>query len=142
MRKPRVYIGGKMTGVLNHNRDAFQYAWNRLMRAGYTAVSPHHLENGIEIDVRALAGKGEIYKYALPIDLFALSSCDGMMVLPDSDESNGLKFEIHGAGLFEIPVVDGYGLLPRDTEMSLEAYMDRVIIYLETEAHLCPTTVS
>ncbi len=130
-----------MSDVPDHNREAFQYAWNRLMRANFTAVSPHHLENGIEIDTRAKCGKAEIYKYALPIDLFALSSCDLMMTLPDSDDSRGLAFEIHGANLFEIPVVDGYGWLSHSTELSLKEYMDRVIIYLrlKTEANECLT---
>jgi hypothetical protein len=131
-----------MTGHPDHNRAAFTYAWNRLQAAGYTAISPHFLENGIEVEARAKSGVAEIYRYALPIDLFAMSSCDAVMSLPGWENSRGSLFEGHGAGLMEIPIVDGYGLLPSvgrlREDLTLEQYMDRVIIYLETEANLCP----
>lgn len=138
---PRVYIGGPMTDEPDKGTAAFSYAWNRLMQTGYYPVSPHFLENGIDIETRAKCSKEEVYRYALPIDLFALSSCVGMMVLPRYQNSNGTRFEMHGAGLMGIPVVNGYGHgggLGFGDSLSLEQYMDRVIIYLETEANLCP----
>jgi hypothetical protein len=141
---PRVYIGGPMTKEKDKGTAAFVYAWNRLKKAGYYPVSPHHLENAIDIETRAKLSKEEVYRYALPIDIFALSSCDVMIVLPRYYDSDGTGFEQHGAKLMGIKVVDGYGPLPWQyaSELTLEQYMDRVLIYLQTEADLCPTTPS
>ena len=47
----RVYVAGPMTGMENNNREAFAYAWNRLLEAGVDPVSPHFLESAIEIEI-------------------------------------------------------------------------------------------
>jgi hypothetical protein len=125
-----------MTKEPDKGRAAFTYAWKRLHEAGFTPVSPHFLENGIDIETRAKMSKEEVYKYALPIDIFALSSCDAMMVLPRWETSDGTRFEMHGASLMGIQVVDASP--PLGTVLTLEQWMDRVIIYLQTEANLCP----
>jgi hypothetical protein len=130
-----------MTDMLNSNKDAFAYAWNRLMAAGFEAVSPHFLESVLDMETRQKMGPAQVYRYALPIDTFALSSCDFMMVLPGWEDSDGTGFELHGAKLFDIPVIEGRG--HHHGELTLEQWMDRVIVNLRlnTEA-TCETTPS
>jgi hypothetical protein len=132
-----------MTDLPDKGRAAFTYAWNRLMQAGFTAISPHFLENAIDIETRAHKSKEEVYRYALPIDLFALSSCDAIMVLPGWADSDGTNFELHGARLMGIPIIRPDALIPHLSDtLSLEKWIDRAVVYLQTEANLCPTMSS
>jgi hypothetical protein len=101
----RIYVAGPMTGLPDNNRKAFAFAWNRLMDAGFDAVSPHFLESAIEVETRAKIGIAAVYRHVLPVDLFALSGVDGVLALPGWEESRGAKFEKHFADLIEIPWV-------------------------------------
>lgn len=101
--RPRVYVAGPMTGIPDQNRPAFRFAWNHLTQRGFHVISPHFLESSIEVDTRAAIGTGEVYRYALPIDIFALSSCSYVVALPGWETSNGAGFERHGAELMRIP---------------------------------------
>jgi hypothetical protein len=132
-----------MTSLPDKGKAAFTQAWNHLMQAGFHAVSPHFLENGIDIETRAKQSTQEVYRYALPIDLFALSSCDAMICLPGWTDSDGTCFEMHGARLMGIPIIRPDSLIPHlKNELSLSDWLDRAVIYLQTEASLCPTTSS
>ncbi len=101
----RIYVAGPMTGLPDNNRAAFAYAWNRLMEAGLDAVSPHFMESAIEVETKARMGTAAVYRHVLPVDLFALSSVDGVLALPGWEDSRGAKFEKHFADLIEIPWV-------------------------------------
>lgn len=99
----RVYIAGPMTGQPNNNRDAFAFAWNRLIEAGVDPVSPHFLESAIEIENRTRMGTAAVYRHVLPVDCFAISSVDAVVALPGWETSRGCLFEKHFADLIEIP---------------------------------------
>lgn len=101
----RVYIAGPMTGLPDNNRAAFAYAWNRLMEAGFDAVSPHFMESAIEVETKARMGTAAVYRHVLPVDIFALSSVDAVLALPGWEQSRGAKFEKHFADLIEVPWV-------------------------------------
>jgi len=131
-RPIRIYIAGPMTGLPDFNRAAFTYAWNRLTRLGYEVVSPHFLESVIEIESRTQMGPGAVYRYALPMDLFALSSCRFVVALPGWEQSNGANFEKHGADLMNIPwVAPDY--TSDEFPGGLDEYMDAVVDLLLEE---------
>ena len=93
-----------MTGLPSNNHPAFAYACRRLYLAGHTPVSPHTLEANAHMYTNDGMTKGELYKWVIPGDIFALASCEGMIVLPGFESSNGTAFELHGAELFELEV--------------------------------------
>lgn len=93
-----------MTGLVDNNHPAFEYACKRLYAAGHTPVSPHKLEANAHTYQNDGMTKGQIYSWVIPGDIFALASCKGMIVLPGFESSNGTAFELHGAELFEMEV--------------------------------------
>ena len=99
----RVYLAGPMTGLPQNNREAFAYAWNKLIEEGFDAISPHFLESAIEIETRAKMGTAAVYRHVLPVDCFAISSADAVLALPGWEDSRGCNFERHFADLIEIP---------------------------------------
>ncbi len=101
----RVYIAGPMTGYKDNNRHAFAFAWNRLMEAGFDAVSPHFMESAIEVETKARMGQPAVYRHVLPVDLFALSSVDAVLALDGWENSKGALFERHFTTLIQIPWV-------------------------------------
>ncbi len=102
----RVYIAAPMSDVIeDNNRAAFVYAWGELMKEGIDAVSPHFLENVIEVKTRARMGRAAVYRHVLPTDVFAISSCNACLALPGWDDSVGCRFEKNFADICEIPWV-------------------------------------
>jgi hypothetical protein len=136
-RRRRVYIAGPMTGIPEHNHPAFKAAWNALTQAGYEAISPHFIESVIEIDSRVQIGQGAVYRYALPIDTFALSSCEAVVALPGWEQSQGCGFEKHAADLMDIPwVAPEWSDRWCETEnqiMNLDLYLNDCITLLKQE---------
>tara|TARA_R110001583_G_scaffold8524_1_gene40863 strand:+ start:4973 stop:5428 length:456 start_codon:yes stop_codon:yes gene_type:complete len=101
----RIYIAGPMGAFPDDefNRKSFEIAWNKITQMGHIAISPHFLESTIDIETRSRIGMGQVYRYALPIDIFALSSCDGAIALPGWHDSRGSRVEEHVSRLMEIP---------------------------------------
>lgn len=100
----RLYIAGPMTGLIDNNHPAFEYACKRLYDAGHTPVSPHVLEANAHTYQNDKMTKGELYRWVIPGDIFALASCHGVVALPGFECSDGTAFELHGAKLFELEV--------------------------------------
>lgn len=100
----RIYVGGPMTGLVNDNYPAFEYACKRLFEAGHLPVSPHLLEANINPVPSAGLSKSDNYKRCIPGDIVALATCESMIVLPGFESSIGTAFELHGAELFELEV--------------------------------------
>jgi hypothetical protein len=141
----RVYIAGPMNGYPDFNKGSFLKAWNILMAAGYDATSPHFLENKIEVEVRARRGVDAIYRYALPIDIYAISGVDAVVALPGWERSRGAGFEKHAADLMGIPWVapeytsDEYPMTEGVTdEDMLEFWINDCIAILEDLHVPCP----
>ena len=131
----RVYIAGPMGkwALQDYNRASFEQAWNHLTKAGVTAISPHFLESAIDIEARARMGAGALYRYAIPIDIFALSSCQAALALPGWEDSKGSCVEQVNAGLMEIPWVAPDTTLhkgPGDIGQPLALFLDVCLIEL------------
>lgn len=100
----RLYVGGPMSGLPHNNHPAFAYACRRLYLAGHTPVSPHTLEANVYMQLQKGMTRGELYCAVIPGDIVALASCQGMIVLPGFESSDGTAFELHGAELFQLEV--------------------------------------
>jgi nucleoside 2-deoxyribosyltransferase len=95
----KLYLAGPMTGIERHNYPAFQEAAEWLRSQGYEVVSPAELHPEAEhYDCKS----GDYKKY-LPEDLKALASCDAIVLLPGSIQSNGAMWEAFSALLFGLP---------------------------------------
>lgn len=79
----RVYISGPMTGIQDHNRDAFLFAEQWLLLLGYDVVNPWRLGE--------VKGWGR-FDY-MRRDLAALAGCDGIYMLPGWLRSRGARVE-------------------------------------------------
>lgn len=122
----RLYIGGPMTGLPENNYPSFGYAFKRLVSAGMHPVSPHLLEANIEPDQKSGMSKGQLYKLVIPGDIFAIAQCDGMVLLPGWERSNGTAIEKHAADLFELPVF-APAYTSDEFPGGLDEWMDEVI---------------
>ena len=137
----RIYIAGPMGAFPDDdfNRKSFELAWKKITEMGHIAISPHFLESTIDIESRNKMGMGQVYKYALPIDIFALSSCDAAIALPGWRTSRGSCFEEHAARLMEIHwaekatvrSMEGPPRNDADREV-LNHYVHDAVKYLET----------
>ncbi len=103
MNQIRLYIAGPMTDVTNENHPAFRTAWHMGLQRGHHMVSPHFLESVIEVQTRVKLGPAAVYRHVLPIDVYALSSCDAVIALPGWHSSKGCKLEAMAADLMGIP---------------------------------------
>lgn len=100
----RLYVGGPMTDLPEENHPAFAYASKRLFDASFTPISPHVMEQNLKPEDRIGLSKGDNYKRVIPSDIVALATCDGMILLPGWEQSNGTALERCASELFEMPV--------------------------------------
>lgn len=99
--KKRLYLCGPITGLPNHNRDAFNDAASALRSAGFDVFNP--VENGVPVDAP--------WEQHMRADIAQMMACDGLAVLPGSDFSRGAKIEIELAIQLRIPVMVYHRLL-------------------------------
>lgn len=98
----RLYIAGPVTGLAEGNYPAFEYAAKRLFDAGHLPVLPPELRTALQ--PTAEMSLGQCYRKVIPADIVELATCDGMIVLPGFEKSQGTAFELHGAELFDMEV--------------------------------------
>ena len=135
----RVSIPGPMGKYKDedYNRASFAFAWNHLTVAGITAISPHFLESAIEIDARAKMSIEAVYRYAIPIDIFALSSCDYAIALPGWEGSKGCVCEKVNADIMGIPWIAPDTVLvggPSGIGNGLDEYLEQCVEELKERA--------
>jgi nucleoside 2-deoxyribosyltransferase len=82
--KKRLYLCGPITGLPNHNRDAFNEAESALRSAGFDVFNP--LENGLPVDAP--------WEHHMRTDIAQMMVCDGLAVLPCAHYSHGASIEI------------------------------------------------
>lgn len=83
-KRPRLYLAGPMTGLPNHNFDAFNKAASNLRGRGWEIVNPAELDNGrTDLD----------WSYCMKRDLRLLLECDAVVLLPGWQQSKGAKIE-------------------------------------------------
>lgn len=133
-----LYLAGPMSGYSHNNYPSFEYAARRLRQAGWKVISPHELEQNvtlketrerIEISTRRPLTRGQLYALVIPGDIKALALCDGLVLLPGWQESDGTSLELHAAGLFELSVFTSQ----YPDSVSLEEWIDDILLTLDAE---------
>lgn len=82
MKKPKVYISGKITGIDNYS-ELFQKAETHLVSKGYEVVNPVKLVHDHD-------GSWESY---MRVDLMALLDCNAIYLLRNHMDSRGTLIE-------------------------------------------------
>ncbi len=81
--REHIYISGPMTGMIDHNRPAFNRAKRQLSHLGHKVVSPADFS-----DIK--------WELCLTRDLIVmLLLCDRIVVLPGWKKSKGASLEVH-----------------------------------------------
>ena len=93
-RKPRIYIAGPMTGILDMNAPRFYEAERALSCAGWDVVNPARMDAdaGIDTDNKTELTPEE-YMQAAKRDLLAIEECDAVYFLDEYETSPGAKWE-------------------------------------------------
>ena len=103
----RIYISGKMTGLPDLNRTAFDAAEKRLTAQGHFVINPHRISEpfGTAVEI-AKAFQSHyyeesrhpfaeaIYESIMSADLAAVRSCDAIYLLRGWESSRGAKKEL------------------------------------------------
>lgn len=90
----RLYISGPMTGIVDHNFPAFNAAATKVRALGYDAVNPVDINPDV----------GTPWAMCLRADIKALCDCDGIVLLPGWEKSNGAQLELHIAHRLQLAV--------------------------------------
>lgn len=86
MIKPKLYLSGPMTGILNKNFRAFDKAAKKLRKKGYKVISPWDLEVKYPFLDWEMCMKRDIKEQML---------CDAIATLPGWKKSKGANLEVH-----------------------------------------------
>lgn len=92
-RKNKVYISGKMTGLLDYGERYFIEAEKNLRKQGYIyIINPFKLSKKLS---RKLKKKIENidYKEFIKFDIHYLTKCNILYMLKNSNDSNGCQIE-------------------------------------------------
>lgn len=125
-RKPRIYIAGPMRGKPLYNFPLFDEVAASLGRDGYEPVNPAELDRQAGFDpAKGHAVTPEFIEQARKRDLEALLTCDGILLLPGSENSKGAKAELavaEWAGHKVYEWVNGvmWRIIPKDHESNQE----------------------
>ncbi len=106
----KVYLSGPMRNRPQYNFNAFERATQLLRDQGWEVVSPHEmdLEGGHVTVAYHYAPEGKTFTHvelnadfdmdeALGRDLVAVGQCEGVVCLPDWEESEGARIEVQRA---------------------------------------------
>lgn len=85
----KVYLSGPMKGYPQSNFPAFHEAARRLRSAGFDVVNP------AEINVKGAESDADYYNQCMRADIRAMCDCDGIVMLPGWERSNGAHIELH-----------------------------------------------
>jgi len=96
----KIYLSGPMSGLPDLNFPAFNAAARTLRIIGYTVVNPAEFET----DVTGLEGRARWVKF-LKADIKELMDCDGIVMLPGWENSEGAQLEHITASALDIPVL-------------------------------------
>jgi hypothetical protein len=101
-----IYISGPVTGIPEHNKPKFLLAEKMLLSYGCHVFNPTHIEGPID----PLEGEA-LWQYYMHFCVRALPECEGILMLPDWQNSKGAKWEhriaeMLGLAVYYSPVPD------------------------------------
>jgi len=100
------YLSAKMRGVKDFNFPAFDETAKRLRAYGYQIVSPAEHDRAMGFDETKNSLDGFDLERALHWDIGQIIKCDGIIILPDSENSSGVKVERAVAEMFGKEVLE------------------------------------
>lgn len=118
MNNDLIYIAGPMRNYPLYNFPAFDLAKERLMKAGWSVVSPADLDRaaGLSPAVSGESFPKEVLKECIMRDLAALSECSAVAVLKGWEQSYGVRAELALALFLGIDILDAETLEPLNVE--------------------------
>lgn len=119
----KAYISIAMTGMPGDNLEKGQQAFITLKELGYWVYLPHNLTDYVESVIPIPQ-----YKHYIGYDLWILSRCDLMFLIPGYEKSNGCSEEITFALKYNIPIFNLDGNLITNFKNIAIIYL--VIIHL------------
>lgn len=130
MRKPKVYISGKISGLERETYLArFSKAEELVREAGYEPVNPCRFAPCRWPWLYRLLG----YRLTLLYDLWRLSQCDRIYMIPTWEQSTGARIENFFA--FQMPTVGDPSQhirrLPYDIKNRIDKELERMIVKSE-----------
>ena len=120
----KIYIAGPITGMPNHNEQAFADAERRLRENGEDPVNPFTIANRlstvygeIQKSFDALysnpySKESELARRMIDMDIKELSKCDAIYLLPGWRKSKGTLNELQHARKLGLAVIDSEGINP------------------------------
>lgn len=90
----KLYLSGKMSGLVDDGKAAFDYEAARLRSLGFEVWNPAEQE------------KQPSWEHYMRVDIAALCQCDGVAVLNNWQDSRGARLEVFIATELGIPVYD------------------------------------
>lgn len=99
MSQQALYVAGPMTGLPRYNYDAFSEAATALREAGYAVLSPHELDDNLDLrgfDPDVPGSFTEAHRHtAMKADLnIVLNEADGVATLKGWQASEGANLEV------------------------------------------------
>lgn len=110
----RLYLAGRMSGLLENNYPAFHAAAAELRAAGYEVLNP--AETDLPPDTPWLA--------FMAAGVTQLATCDGIALLPGWQDSKGARIEYHLAKHAGLPGLTVTAWLWRKREISAISHLD------------------
>jgi|SRR5882672_5875464 len=90
----KFYLAGPMSGYPRSNFDAFDHAAKILRGRGHEVISPADLDRALGIDPdNPESTKGVDWSEVMRADLRHVLDCDGIVMLPGWEKSNGACLE-------------------------------------------------
>jgi hypothetical protein len=96
MKKKKIYIAGKVSGLPFHDVvGKFAKAYDQIVSLGFEAVNPVELVQDYLHDhpENLESTEEEIWQLAMKLCIKELVDCDGIVLLPDWNNSKGAKIE-------------------------------------------------
>lgn len=116
----KLYICGPMTGYPDLNHPAFYKAETHLMSMMYDVVNPARMDEELGLDPHKGVMEPEFLKNAVKRDLEAVMTCDGIVLLPEWENSKGARAELAVAQWLGKPAY----LYPAMVELGKESMLD------------------
>jgi len=104
MNRKKLYLSLPITGRELKSIDMAFEAKRYYENQGFQVINPHDVKKELEEELGRIALEKEI----MSTDLYFLSECDAMILLPGWESSKGCNLEIRFAEDYNIPIYEVY----------------------------------